>query len=65
MSTLRTWLLATRPKTLPAAIAPVVVGTALAVRLGHFAMGPALAALAGALALQIGCNFANDYHDFL
>lgn len=56
----RVFLLAARPRTLPAAIAPVVVGTAAAQRLlpGRFA----LALLVG-LALQIGVNFANDYFD--
>ncbi|HEY9724555.1 MAG TPA: 1,4-dihydroxy-2-naphthoate polyprenyltransferase [Oscillatoriaceae cyanobacterium] len=60
----RIWLAASRPKTLPAAIAPVVVGTAIAHKLGGFAAGPALAALLGALLLQIGANFANDYFDW-
>ena len=64
MSTVRTWVLACRPHTLPAAAVPVAVGTALAARTGVFAPGPALAALAGALALQIGCNLANDYFDW-
>lgn len=60
----RIWLAASRPKTLPAAIAPVVVGTAIAHKLGGFSAGPALAALLGALLLQIGANFANDYFDW-
>jgi 1,4-dihydroxy-2-naphthoate octaprenyltransferase len=58
------WMLASRPKTLPAAVAPVAVGIAAAVRDGVFAPLPALAALAGALLLQIGVNLANDYFDF-
>lgn len=58
------WLLAARPKTLPAALAPVLVGTALAFHDNAFALLPALAALMGALLLQIGSNFANDYFDF-
>jgi len=61
---LRPWLLASRPKTLPAAAAPVLVGTALAWQLGGFRPGPALAALAGALLLQIGANLANDVYDY-
>lgn len=64
VSPLRAWVLATRPRTLPAATAPVVVGSALAWRDGVFHPGLALAALAGALLLQIGSNFANDYFDF-
>ncbi len=60
----RAWLLAARPKTLPAALAPVLVGTALAFHDNAFALLPALAALMGALLLQIGSNFANDYFDF-
>jgi 1,4-dihydroxy-2-naphthoate octaprenyltransferase len=48
---------------MPAAIAPVVVGTGLAVHEGVFAALPALAALVGAVLIQIGTNFANDYYD--
>lgn len=62
---MRDWLLAARPKTLPAAVVPVVVGTAVAWNLGGFGPLPALAALLGALWLQIGTNFANDYLDFV
>lgn len=58
------WLLAARPKTLPAALAPVLVGAALALHDSAFAPLPALAAALGALLLQIGSNFANDYFDF-
>lgn len=61
---LATWLSAARPRTLPVALAPVVVGTALAVSDGRAAAGPALAAGLGALLLQIGANFANDVFDF-
>jgi len=60
----RAWLLAARPRTLPAAIAPVVVGTALALRDGAFAPGAAFAAILVALLLQLGANFANDVFDF-
>ncbi|MGM0590267.1 MAG: 1,4-dihydroxy-2-naphthoate polyprenyltransferase [Halobacteriota archaeon] len=59
----RAWLMAARPQTLPAAAAPVVVGTGLAFHDGVFAAAPALAALLGALLIQIGTNFANDYYD--
>ncbi len=60
----RAWLLAARPKTLPIAVAPVLVGTAAAVADGVFKAGPALAALLGALLLQIGANISNDFFDF-
>ena len=55
--------MAARPQTLPAAAAPVVVGTGLAVGKDVFAPLPALAALVGALLIQVGTNFANDYYD--
>lgn len=58
------WLLAARPRTLPAAVAPVVVGTALAIHAGQFDPLAALACLLVALLLQIGANFANDLGDF-
>jgi len=63
MDTGRAWLLAIRPKTLPAAVAPVILGSAIAARLGGFAPGPAAAALLGALMLQIASNLANDVFD--
>ncbi len=59
------WLLAARPKTLPAAVSPVIAGSALAAAHDAFTPGPALAALLGALLLQIGSNFANDYFDHI
>ena len=61
---LRVWLLAIRPPTLTAAVAPVLVGAAAAARDDAFALGPAAAALFGALALQVGANLANDVADF-
>jgi 1,4-dihydroxy-2-naphthoate octaprenyltransferase len=57
------WISAARLRTLPAAIVPVIVGTAVARACGGIAWGPALAALAGAIAIQIGTNFANDVFD--
>jgi 1,4-dihydroxy-2-naphthoate polyprenyltransferase len=62
---LRLWLMAARPRTLPAAIAPVLVGTAAAVEAtgGELRVGPFLAALAGSVLIQIGTNLANDYSD--
>jgi 1,4-dihydroxy-2-naphthoate octaprenyltransferase len=61
----RAWMMAARPKTLPAAIAPVLVGTALAMADGVFTPWPALAALVCALLIQIGTNLANDYFDYV
>ncbi|MEY2937281.1 MAG: 1,4-dihydroxy-2-naphthoate octaprenyltransferase [Pseudomonadota bacterium] len=61
---LRRWWLASRPKTLPAAATPVLVGSACAHVAGGFQARPALAALLGALLLQIAANFANDVFDF-
>ncbi len=62
---MRPWLLAARPRTLPASIAPVLVGTALAVRVGHFQWPVFLATLLAAVLLQVGANYANDVFDFL
>ncbi len=59
------WLSAARPKTLPAAAAPVIVGCGLAMGDGAFSLVPSLAALLGALLIQIGTNYANDYYDFV
>jgi 1,4-dihydroxy-2-naphthoate octaprenyltransferase len=59
----RVWLLAARPRTLPVAFAPVLVGTAVAAAEGAARALPAVAALAGALLLQIGANLANDLFD--
>lgn len=60
----RNWILAARPKTLLASVCPVIIGTALARRDGAQHVPTALAALAGAIAIQIGTNFCNDYFDF-
>jgi 1,4-dihydroxy-2-naphthoate octaprenyltransferase len=57
------WVLAARPKTLSAAAVPVAVGTACAYAVGGARAWPALGALAGALLIQIGTNFANDVFD--
>lgn len=61
----RAWSIGARPKTLPAAVAPVFVGTAAAYVDGGFVLLPALAALMAALLIQIGTNLANDYFDHL
>lgn len=61
---LRTWVLAARVPTLPAAVVPVLVGTATAWSAGYFQPGPFVAALVASLLIQIGTNLANDYFDF-
>ncbi len=58
------WIMASRPATLAAAIVPVAVGAACAFALGGLRWGPTLAALWGAIWIQIGTNFANDVFDF-
>jgi 1,4-dihydroxy-2-naphthoate polyprenyltransferase len=63
VSPARIWLLAARPRTLPAAGSPVLVGTALAAQAGTFKLLTFLAALFGALFIQIGTNLSNDYSD--
>jgi 1,4-dihydroxy-2-naphthoate octaprenyltransferase len=60
----RIWLMASRPKTLSAAIAPVLVGAAVAYQAGGFRVLPALATLVVAMLIQIGTNLYNDYADF-
>lgn len=62
---LNTWMLAARPKTLWAGAGPVFMGTALAKADGGFHPLAAACAFAGALLIQIGTNFANDYFDFV
>jgi 1,4-dihydroxy-2-naphthoate octaprenyltransferase len=57
------WVAGARPRTLPAAVAPVAVGTGAAVGLGAGSVVRALLALVVALALQVGVNYANDYSD--
>lgn len=59
------WILAARPKTLPAAIVPVALGGALAFHEGAFRVLPWAICLVFALLIQVGTNFANDYYDFL
>ncbi|MGY1916191.1 1,4-dihydroxy-2-naphthoate polyprenyltransferase [Blastococcus sp. HT6-30] len=63
MATPAQWLAGARPRTLPAALAPVLVGTGAAAALDGFRPGPALLALLVALALQVAVNYANDYSD--
>lgn len=61
----RIWLWAARPKTLGAAVAPVLVGTAMAIEAGAWHPLAATLALLGAVLIQVGVNFHNDYADFL
>jgi 1,4-dihydroxy-2-naphthoate octaprenyltransferase len=64
MSNLRVWVEAARPRTLPAAVVPVAVGTAAAVAAGaRVSVGLAALALVVALALQVAVNYANDLFD--
>lgn len=65
MSDFRHWLEASRPKTLPAAVIPVLVGTAFAAAHGRADYGNAWVCLLFALLVQVGTNFANDYFDFV
>lgn len=59
------WLSAARPKTLWAAVSPVILGSAAAVEAGAFHGLAASMALLAAVLIQIGTNFSNDYHDFV
>jgi 1,4-dihydroxy-2-naphthoate octaprenyltransferase len=63
LSPLRLWLVAARPRTLPAAVAPVLVGTALAASEDVFRAGAFAAALIGSIFIQVGTNLSNDYSD--
>lgn len=59
------WLWAARPKTLPAAVVPVLIGGALAYSSYMFSLVPWLLCLVFAILIQIGTNYANDYYDYL
>jgi 1,4-dihydroxy-2-naphthoate octaprenyltransferase len=59
----RIWLMAARLRTLPASVAPVLVGTSLAANEGTFRAGAFVAALLGAMLIQVGTNLSNDYSD--
>jgi len=63
MATSKQWFVATRPRTLPAAVAPVLVGAVIAQTNDAFDPGLTTLAAVVALALQIGVNYANDYSD--
>jgi 1,4-dihydroxy-2-naphthoate octaprenyltransferase len=63
MASASQWLEGARPRTLPAAVAPVLVGTGAAAAVSGAVLGRALLALVVSLALQVGVNYANDYSD--
>ncbi len=63
MATAQQWFSAARPRTLPAAVAPVLVGTGAGIALGGFSIVRGVLALVVSLALQVGVNYANDYSD--
>ena len=63
MAEAREWLAGTRPRTLPAAVVPVLIGSGVALGYHRFSAWRALLALVVALALQVGVNYANDYSD--
>ncbi len=63
MATLSQWIEGARPRTLPAAVSPILIGTGAAYQTGHIVWAYAVLALVVALALQVGVNFANDYSD--
>ncbi len=63
-SRIQIWISAARPKTLWAAVAPVLIGTAMAIETGGAHALSAVAAAFGAVMIQIGTNLANDYFDF-
>ena len=62
---LNSWILASRPKTLPASFVPVMVGSALAISQGKFFLLYSIAALICSVLIQIGTNFTNDLYDYL
>jgi 1,4-dihydroxy-2-naphthoate octaprenyltransferase len=63
VTTAKDWMAGTRPRTLPAAVVPVAVGSGVAAGCGSFIAWRAVLALVVALALQVGVNYANDYSD--
>lgn len=64
-TSLKIWTHAARPKTLPAGIAPVLIGTAMAYTDGHFHLAIFAAIVFAVLMIQVGTNYANDYYDFI
>jgi len=64
-SKLQSWILASRPRTLPAALVPVMVGSALAIYHGIFFPAYSIVALLCSILIQVGTNFTNDLYDYL
>lgn len=64
-TSLKIWIEAARPKTLPAGIAPVLIGTAMAYAEGHFQPAIFAAVFFAVIMIQVGTNYANDYYDFI
>lgn len=62
---IRPWILAARPKTLTAGIAPIILGSALAFHDGIFQWTPVILCLLFSFLVQVGCNYANDYYDHI
>lgn len=65
ISKIHSWILASRPRTLPAALVPVMVGSALAIYQGIFFPAFSIVALLCSILIQIGTNFTNDLYDYL
>lgn len=65
MTTAALWIQSARPKTLLVAFAPILMGTALALKEGHFDLLVFLMTLIAGLSIQIGANFASNYFDFV
>ena len=65
ISKFQSWILASRPRTLPAAVVPVMVGSALAIYQGIFFPVYSIVALLCSVLIQIGTNFTNDLYDHL
>lgn len=65
ISKFQSWILASRPRTLPAALVPVMVGSALAVHDGKFNFRYSFVALLCSILIQVGTNFTNDLYDYL
>ncbi|MEH6465493.1 MAG: 1,4-dihydroxy-2-naphthoate polyprenyltransferase [Shewanella psychromarinicola] len=63
-SSMQSWFIAIRPRTLPAAIGPLLIGNMLAIGLEHFSLLIAFTSMLCAVLLQISVNLANDYFDF-